>query len=98
MKDLPKFKPRPQDYVLEFAKAVLSKGENSYFHSLTEYRDGHYRVTFDAAYFGKTDPTKSQWSTLKKRMKRHNDKVFVFKEHGLTPEGHYYLDFGFFAD
>lgn len=98
MKDLPKFKPRPHDYVLKFAKETLTKGETTYFHNLTTHQDGHYRVTFDAAYFGDQEPTKSQWSTLKKRMKRHNDQVFVFKEHGMMGDGHYYVDFGFFAD
>lgn len=98
MKDLPQFSPRPQEYVLKLVKAVLSKKDDSYFHSLTEFQDGHYRVEFSPAYFGETTPSKSQWNTLKKRFKHHNPKIFMFKEHGETPKGNVYLDFGFFAE
>ncbi len=98
MKDLPRFTPYRRDYVESLIKRVLSKGEEDFFYSLTEYDDGHYRAEFETAYFGDTPPSKSQWNTLKKRLKRHNEKIFVFKEQGETPEGKLYLDFGFFAE
>lgn len=69
--------------------------------NLQSYDDGHYRAVFEKSLFtlteGNTEPTKSQWNTLKKRMKRINRNVFIFKAHGETAENHYYLDFGFFA-
>jgi hypothetical protein len=72
---------------------------------LVEYPDGHYRALFDPALFvlpaGQSAPSKSQWNNLKKRMKRHEPLVFVFKEHGEATGGDgsqcYYVDFGFFA-
>jgi hypothetical protein len=50
---------------------------------------------------GATEPSKSQWNSLKKRFKRAAPYVFMFKEHGAAEcEGGacYYLDFGFFED
>lgn len=77
----------------------------SYLRELVEYPDGHYRALFEAAYFvlpgGQSAPSKSQWNNLKKRMKRHEPLVFVFKEHGevADKDGRQccYVDFGFFA-
>ncbi len=70
--------------------------------------DGRCRAIFKKSYFvlqeGNTEPSKSQWSTLKKKIKRHNRGVFVFKETGeiaCSPESEtmcYYLDFGFFKN
>lgn len=107
MKDLPVFKPRPRDQVLTLVNRVLmldSHSDHSYFHTLTAYPDGHYRVLFDPAYFslqpGQTEPSKSQWSSLKKKFKRHDPSVFVFKAHGEVDQNgkrYSYLDFGFFA-
>lgn len=70
---------------------------------LIAYEDGHYRAIFKPDYFVLTGdaPTKSQWNTLKKHLKRIDDQVFIFKEHGDVPCGDgercYYLDFGFFS-
>lgn len=108
MKPLPTFRPRARDQVLEFITEVMTLGpdsDTSYMNSLIEHGDGHYRVLFDPAYFvlpaGQTEPSKSQWNNLKKRMKRHEPLVFVFKEHGeaIGAGGKrcFYLDFGFFA-
>ncbi len=90
MKALPPFKKRPYDATHDYIKTVLT---------------GHYRATFDLRYFvlaaGHTEPSRSQWNGLKKKMKRHHRGVFVFKEHGILdsvdnpPVG--YVDFGFFA-
>ena len=107
MKDLPAFKERQRDKVMELVHRVLmldSHSDHSYLHELTVHNDRHYRVLFDPAYFvlqpGQTEPSKSQWSSLKKKFKRHDPNVFVFKEHGnVTIDGKSYsfMDFGFFA-
>ncbi|MCB9450310.1 MAG: hypothetical protein H6672_02660 [Anaerolineaceae bacterium] len=106
MKDLPEFKPRDRETVLKFVSAMLTNehvGSETHLKALESYPDGHYRVIFDPTYFAlppdQTEPTKSQWNSLKKKLKRHDPKVFIFKEHGeIEREGHsFYLDFGFFA-
>lgn len=107
MKELPKFRARPREQVMSLVHRVLmldSHSDHSYMHDLIAYDDGHYRVSFDPAYFvlqpGTTEPSKSQWSNLKKKFKRHEPLIFVFKEHGYTKGGgksYAYLDFGFFA-
>ncbi|HEX2906990.1 MAG TPA: hypothetical protein VHO69_09035 [Phototrophicaceae bacterium] len=113
MSDLPEFRPYPRGGVMNFLREVLrheseGEGDKNYLHDLIEYPDGHYRAVFYPAFFllpeGQTEPSKSQWNTLKKKLKRHNPKVFIFKEYGELPCGNnspaercYYLDFGFFA-
>lgn len=107
MKDLPAFRPRPRDQVMALVHRVLmldSHSDHSYLHDLVEHDDHHYRVLFDPAYFvlqpGQTEPSKSQWSSLKKKFKRHDPNVFVFKDHGTINAGnkrYSYMDFGFFA-
>lgn len=108
MKDLPAFKARPRDQAMALVHRVLmldSHSDHSYLHDLVVHQDGHYRVLFDPAYFvlqpGQTEPSKSQWSSLKKKFKRHDPSVFVFKEHGtqtISGKLYAYLDFGFFAE
>jgi hypothetical protein len=99
--DLPEFEKRPKHEVLPYVKAIFTKS----FVSLDEYDDGHFRVIFKPSYFvlaeGSDKPSKSQWGTLKKKMKRHHRGVFVFKETGTVECGAeqgacYYVDFGFF--
>jgi hypothetical protein len=68
--------------------------------------DGRCRAIFKKSFFvlqeGETAPTKSQWSTLKKRLKRHNRGVFIFKDVGETAcaegtvDSCFYIDFGFY--
>jgi hypothetical protein len=102
--DLPEFDKRPQYIVLPYTKSIFAGN----FIRLEEFDDGHFRVVFKSTYFvlqeEQTEPSKSQWSTLKKKMKRHNKGVFVFKETGgvdceaVTADyACYYVDFGFFA-
>lgn len=103
MSDLPEFdRTRNPDFVRSFARRVLSHGNESYLHDVIVYEDGHFRATFDPAYFvlaeGKTEPSRSQWNTLKKHIKRMDHSVFVFKQYGYTDSGDAYLDFGFFRD
>lgn len=102
MTDLPDFKKRPYDKVHQFASAVFtsSKDGKSKLVKIETFDDGHYRAIFQPDYFGDEEPTKSQWNTLKKRLKRHDRLVFVFKEHGQTEhkgKACHYIDFGFFA-
>ena len=107
MKDLPAFKARSRDQVMALVHRVLmldSHSDHSYLHELVEYGDHHFRVTFDPAYFilqpGQAEPSKSQWSSLKKKFKRHDPNVFVFKDHGTINTGsqlYSFMDFGFFA-
>ena len=100
--DLPEFEKRPQHQVLPYAKEIFTK----HFVRLIEFEDGHFRVVFKPSYFilpeGTGEPSKSQWGTLKKKMKRHHKGVFVFKETGTIDcsgerSNCYYVDFGFFA-
>jgi hypothetical protein len=106
MKDLPPFKKRNRDDVLAYIKDMLvneRSGQEALI-DLIDYQDGHYRAVFDPRYFtlqeGQTEPTKSQWNSLKKKLKRHESTVFVFKDHGEvgTESKRYYLDFGFLPD
>jgi hypothetical protein len=107
MSDLPSFRARPTQAVIEYISDVLTQGASeTAFVRLVEYDDNSYRAVFRRAYFtlpeGQTAPSKSQWNSLKKKMKRHDPRVFIFKEHGETgcetDEGNdcYYVDFGFF--
>lgn len=109
MKDLPKFKPRHLDAVAGFISEVLvnrHQGPDTCLRELITYKDGHYRAVFDLAYFQPGAepgaPSKSQWSSLKKKLKRHDPRLFVFKECGVVTakDGvvRGYIDFGFFAE
>lgn len=101
--ELPEFEKRPQYLVLPYAKQIFTAN----FVRLIEYDDHHFRVIFKSTYFvlqdDNTEPTKSQWATLKKKMKRHNKGVFIYKDTGLVDCGFensdsecYYIDFGYF--
>ncbi len=101
MNELPEFEKRPRARVMPLMRDVF--GLNMV--SLEEFPDGHYRVTFRRGVFTLTDeaeePSRSQWTTLKKRLKRRDHRVFVFRDHGKVPcaaagDECYYLDFGFF--
>ncbi len=104
MKSLPRFEVHQRESVMALISSVLKQGATPALRDLTEYPDGHYRAIFDPAYFvlqvGQSEPSKSQWNTLKKKLKRHDPRIFVFKEHGTTTlngQSCYFLDFGFFA-
>lgn len=99
MKTLPEF--RNYSAVDNYLKRVL----HDYVRDVVHYPDKHYRVIFDTAYFalaeGNTEPTRSQWNTLKKKFKHVDPRVFVFKDYGTAIRDDktcYYIDFGFFAD
>ncbi len=109
MKNLPQFKARPLAYARSLAADALTLpgafDNPTQLVELIAYDDGHYRALFDPAYFvlpeGQSEPSKSQWNTLKKRFKRRNPQVFTFKEHGTFETSErklYYVDFGFFVE
>lgn len=108
MKELPNFKPRRYEQVKSLMNHIFINervSEESHLVELVEYDDGHYRAVFHPAYFvladGATEPSKSQWNTLKKHVKRYDEKLFIFKEYGKVACGNaicYYLDFGFFTE
>ena len=106
MTDLPEFKPRKHAGVMRFVRQVFGdSGDQSNLVDLIAYEDGHYRAIFRPGYFiiqpGNDAPSKSQWNTLKKHMKRLDKQIFIFRQHGetRTKEGPcYYIDFGFFAN
>jgi hypothetical protein len=112
--ELPDFKKRKVHLVMPYITKILTVESGSALLKLISHDDGHFRAVFKSTYFtlqeGETEPTKSQWSTLKKKMKRHDGFVFVFKQHGeidcrqvgknVGTAANYkclYVDFGFFA-
>ena len=108
MKDLPAFRKVSRDFALSYIREVLTspaQPDHSHLIELIAYQDGHYRALFDPAYFvlaeGRREPSRSQWNSLKKKLKRHHRGVFVFKTHGetTTRDGRrcYTIDFGFLA-
>ncbi len=107
MKELPPFEKRSRDAAAAFVTPLLvneQRAGESQLIDVVEYGDGHFRALFKPGYFvlqeGQTEPTKSQWNSLKKKLKRHDPAVFVFKEHGQVEakEPQYYLDFGFLPE
>ncbi|MGB7340229.1 MAG: hypothetical protein WBC91_15130 [Phototrophicaceae bacterium] len=101
--ELPEFDPKKaKRQALTLATSVFTDD----FKAISISDDGRCRATFAKSYFvlqgDHTEPSKSQWSTLKKKLKRHNRGVFVFKETGESqcseenPTSCYYIDFGFF--
>jgi hypothetical protein len=104
MSDLPRFQKRSKQTAQDYAARVFNHGdrpEDTTLKELIAFEDGHFRAIFRRDYFtlpeGQTEPSKSQWNTLKKRMRRMNRRVFVFKEYG-TSEEDFYIDFGFFTN
>lgn len=112
MNELPEFRKMKHAVVTTYIHRILSGASGTTFLKLIEFEDHHYRVVFKSNYFAlqgdAADATKSQWNTLKKKMKRQDKSVFIFKEHGKikcedvldnsTAERNYdclYIDFGY---
>lgn len=101
MKELPVFQQQDFAIVEDLLARVLTNhiADETHLTALIERADGSYRVLFSPSYFilqeGHTTPTKSQWATLKKKLKRHDNRIFVFKDVG-TIDNQYFLDFGYF--
>lgn len=110
MDNLPEFQSRSREWVTGFMQELFSHdgdARHSHLQRVEAYPDGHFRAIFRPTYFvlpeGQREPSKSQWNTLKKKLKRHAPRLFIFKEHGAVPcddgtgDRCYYVDFGFFA-
>lgn len=109
---LPAFRKVKRSYAASFIHNVLSSGRGAALQQLIAYDDNHFRAVFRSTYFvlnaGQRVPSKSQWNTLKKKIKRRNRSAFVFREYGETDCGGqganeagetcFYLDFGFLLD
>ena len=110
--DLPQFRKVQHNYAMRIANSALAGGGGAALLRLIQYDDNHFRAIFDARYFAlrpdQAAPSKSQWNTLKKKLKRRNRSIFVFRAHGevdcrqaqSAPKGRkcLYLDFGFMRD
>lgn len=101
MSNLPELSPKSLDEVKNFAEEAFSRNKVNYFVSVEKKESNLFRVFFDPTYFviqpDRTEPSKSQWNTLKKHIKRLNSSVFVSKFHGLQ-NNRYFVDIGFFVN
>ena len=90
-------------------QSALSGPCGSALLQLIEFDDHHFRAVFDLEHFqlapDQPMPSKSQWNTLKKRLKRRDRSIFIFREYGridcetdgraLAAKTCLYIDFGF---
>lgn len=102
MDELPDFRKVPFTVAHQIASRALSpQGTGSTLQKLLVFDDNHFRALFSPSYFvlgdDVTEPSKSQWNTLKKRFKRLDHDIFIFKEHGQQ-DGLFYIDFGYYAE
>lgn len=109
---LPPFRRVQRAYAARIATSVLSGPGGSALLRLQGYDDGHFRAIFSIRYFqladGRASPSKSQWTTLKKRLKRRDRTIFVFRKYGeidckqtgksRAGETCLFLDFAFLTD
>jgi hypothetical protein len=107
--ELPEFRKVKRSYAASLVHGALTGPQGSSLLQLIEFDDCHFRVVFDLKQFqlaeGQRQPSKSQWNTLKKRLKRRDRSIFVFREYGpidcdsngraLAAHNCLYLDFGF---
>jgi len=110
--DLPRFRKVKRRYAASLIHGALSGPQGSALLQLLEFDDGHFRAVFDSSYFqrveGADGPSKSQWNSLKKRLKRRDRSLFIFRQYGRlncgdpgkTPSAItcLYIDFGFLWD
>lgn len=111
-KELPRFRKVKRRYAASIIHSALSGPQGSALLQLLEFEDRHFRAVFDISYFqlaeGKDMPSKSQWNSLKKRLKRRDRSIFIFRQYGRidceaqgkTPSALtcLYIDFGFLWD
>lgn len=104
--DLPDFRRVKKTYAAALMNSVLLGAGGPSLVRLIEFEDHHFRAIFKPSYFqlaeGADSPSKSQWNTLKKKMKRRNRSVFIYREYGqiachdsASRQACLYLDFGF---
>ena len=110
--ELPPFRRVKRAYASSIVHSVLAGPGGPALLQLREYDDGHFRAVFSISYFQltaeRTRPSKSQWNTLKKRLKRRDRTIFVFRKYGEIDcpraaqarrnDTCLYLDFGFLPD
>ena len=110
--ELPPFRRVRRGFAASIIQSVLSGPGGAALLKLDEYDDGHFRAVFSIRYFQLADerdlPSKSQWNTLKKRLKRRDRSIFIFRRYGeincgkagLKRRGEtcLYIDFGFLPD
>ena len=109
--DLPQFRKVKRRYAASIIHSALSGPSGAALLQLIEYEDRHFRAIFDRSYFqkaaGNTTPSKSQWNSLKKRLKRRDRSIFVFRQYGrvdcgahgkrLPASDCFYIDIGFLS-
>jgi len=107
--DLPQFRKVKRSYAASLIHQALSGPRGAALLQLIEFEDNHFRAVFDISYFQLADgnilPSKSQWNSLKKRLKRRDRSIFIFREYGridCEAQGKHlaaniclYIDFGF---
>ncbi|GAB1420139.1 hypothetical protein MASR2M15_02210 [Anaerolineales bacterium] len=109
---LPEFQRKPTHLVMVYINKIFTREgrSGSQVIELKVYPDNHFRAIFRSSYFELSEPmdlpSKSQWSTLKKKLKRHDRSVFVFRETGelncsgfKQQDGEFrclFIDFGFY--
>ncbi len=110
--DLPQFRKVKRRYAASIIHSALSGAQGSALLQLFEFDDHHFRAVFDTSYFQLADgnmmPSKSQWNSLKKRLKRRDRSIFIFRRYGRIDCGAeaktqpantcLYIDFGFLWD
>lgn len=107
--ELPAFRKVKRSYAATLVHGALTGPRGSSLLQLLEFDDHHFRVIFDLKQFqlaeGTQLPSKSQWNSLKKRLKRRDRSIFIFRQYGpidcgsqgktLAAQTCLYLDFGF---
>lgn len=107
--ELPAFRKVKRSYAATLVHGALRSPNGSSLLQLIEFEDHHFRAIFDLKQFqladGKRLPSKSQWNSLKKRLKRRDRSIFIFRQYGpiecnahgkaLAAHTCLYLDFGF---
>ena len=110
--ELPQFRKVKRRYAASIIHSALSGAQGSALLKLLEFDDRHFRAVFDTSYFQLADdnvmPSKSQWNSLKKRLKRRDRSIFIFRRYGRIDCGAQaktrsaktclFIDFGFLWD
>lgn len=108
---LPEFRKTKYEYAMKFVNSVFMGAGGASLVRLETFEDNHFRAIFRPSYFQTSEdttiPSKSQWNTLKKKMKRRNHAIFIFRKYGTincggskpsATETCLYMDFAFLYD
>lgn len=78
--ELPEFRKVKRSYAAALVHGALTGPHGSSLLQLIEFEDHHFRAVFDLKQFqlaeGQQLPSKSQWNSLKKRLKRRDRSIF----------------------